>query len=97
MSTTDRDTRIKTHYAAHEHPELVRELLASDLSADDCVSALSNAFAAVTASPATSLATSPATPATSLATSPATPATSLTAEAERLGASIVQLFLNTKS
>jgi len=89
MSTTDRDTRIKTHYAAHEHPELVRELLASDLSADDCVSALSNAFAAVTASPATSLATSPATP--------ATPATSLTAEAERLGASIVQLFLNTKS
>ena len=90
MSTTDRDTRIKTHYAAHEHPELVRELLASDLSADDCVSALSNAFAAVTASPATSLATSPATPATSLATS-------LTAEAERLGASIVQLFLNTKS
>ncbi len=86
MSTTDRDTRIKTHYAAHEHPELVRELLASDLSADDCVSALSNAFAAVTASPATSL-----------ATSPATPATSLTAEAERLGASIVQLFLNTKS
>ncbi len=90
MSTTDRDTRIKTHYAAHEHPELVRELLASDLSADDCVSALSNAFAAVTASLATSLATSPAT-------SPATPATSLTAEAERLGASIVQLFLNTKS
>jgi len=85
MSTTDRDTRIKTHYAAHEHPELVRELLASDLSADDCVSALSNAFAAVTATPATSPAT------------PATPATSLTAEAERLGASIVQLFLNTKS
>jgi len=81
MSTTDRDTRIKTHYAAHEHPELVRELLASDLSADVCVSRLSAAFAAVTTSPAT----------------PATPATSLTAEAERLGASIVQLFLNTKS
>jgi len=86
MSTTDRDTRIKTHYAAHEHPELVRELLASDLSADVCVSRLSAAFAGVTASLATS-------PATSLAT----PATSLTAEAERLGASIVQLFLNTKS
>jgi len=37
MSTIDRDTRIKTHYAAARFPELVQQLLASDLSADDCV------------------------------------------------------------
>lgn len=85
MKTADRDTRIKTHYAAARHPELVRHLLASDLHVDTCMRELGMVGLTPPGSRITAT-TSPATTTRPTATSP------VITEAETVAAGILAAY-----
>ena len=96
MPTNDRDTRIKTHYAAANHPELVKRLLASELPVDLCMRELAMADATPSGTPVAST-TNQATEAEALAKGildsyHGTATTNQATEAESIAAGIIDSY-----